>query len=221
MYSNADMVKELVFLVENNTDITDAEIRTFGRRAESLINQWLGNRYIVPIVPSDDSGYPTGTISTVATTTAITGVGTTFTSDTKAGDVIYVTDTDEAIRIGSVTDATNSVSDFNAVNTATGSTYFVIPAEVVTVSEYLTAHLLIITHFSEQAYNQQTNTWNSQFKTFAEPLLKQIEAGDYYNRTIKEQVIASTIRRQGEVFTGSLRTQVDSDSAVFYTKEFI
>ena len=65
----------------------------------------------------------TGTIATTATSTAVVGTNTLFTSELVAGDKIRVTSNNELLTVATVTDDTNIVLSAAASNTVASSAY--------------------------------------------------------------------------------------------------
>jgi hypothetical protein len=200
MYTNASLVRNLTPLLTTEAIATD-KIVEFIFQAESIINMGLAKRYATPIVRDN----LTGTISTTTNNATVTGSGTAFLTELLPGDVIQVGKTKEAIRVLSIASNTSLTgSSAGAVDYSTsGSNFFVIPREIVTVSTYYTAMLIILAHFSEQAYNQQTGQFVTQYNMIAEPLLKEIVAGDYLNTDLTEQTATKNAKRYITVNTSS------------------
>lgn len=221
MYTNAFSVRELTPLLNANKP-TDSEIRGFIKRAESIINQWIAKRYLTPIQKANNL---TGTISTIKASSdldviespynTITGSGTSFLSEVKALDMIYVVSTGEALKVLSVESDTSIICTSNACIDSTDSEFFIIPDTLVTCSEYMTAQLILISHFSEKAYNQETETFFRQFDMIAKSLIESLRNGSYFDNTLVTQSDTNTNARL--VYVGidnDVRSYVDNNLSI-------
>ena len=212
MYCNASLVRGLTPLLTTEA-ISDENIREFIYQAESILNNGLGKRYAVPISAKSNLS---GTIAITANSATVTGSNTSFLSEVYPGDIIQVNDTREALKVLSVASNTSLTASSNAVYTDASSSFFVIPRDIVTAAMYLTAMLIILTHFSEQAYNQDTATFNTQYSLIAKDLIESITKGDYLNTDIVKQVDSKNANRYITVTTsGDIRSFVnDSESLI-------
>jgi hypothetical protein len=228
MYCNANTVRELTPLLTTEA-ITDTKIRDFIRRAESKLNLHLGRRYVVPIVKNDNL---TGTISISAGSTTINGSGTDFSNEIAVGDYIYPLTTKEAMKVTAVGGTALTVSA-NAVNAVSSSSYFVLPPEIVTASEYLSAKLIVQTYFSEQGYNQETSTFDSVYNEVAMDIINSICGNsilerkpseirsDYFNTDLQTQSTGNNNARLVYINnTNAARQRVDEFSANLTSSDF-
>jgi hypothetical protein len=75
---------------------------------------------------------------------------------------------------------------------------------------YQTAMLIVLTHFSEQAYNQETGVFNTQYTMIAKNLIDVISRGEYLNTDLTEQVSTKSAARLVTVsISNDLRTYID------------
>lgn len=228
MYCNPTTVRELTPLLTTEA-ISDAQIINFINRAESKLNLHLGRRYQIPIAKNDNL---TGTVSVVQGTTTVTGSGTDFSSEVSVGDYIYIVSTKEALRVSETGGGALTVSS-NALNTASGSAFFVMPSEIVTASEYLSAKLIVQTHFSEQDYNQETQTFDQSYNDVAMDIINSICGNsipdrlpgdirsDYYNTDLVPQATGNNNARLVYVnTTNDARQIIDNISANIVSTHF-
>jgi len=218
MYCNPTMVRALTPLLTTEA-VTDSQILEFIFQAESILNLGLARRYSTPITAVTNL---TGTIATTASQTGITGTSTLFTTQVFPGDVIYCIDTREALKVSSITNATTIVASAAALYSESSSSFFVIPREIVTASMYHAAMLIILCHFSEQAYNQETGRFTTQYNAIAKDLITQISKGDYYNTSLTAQADSKNNARLAYINTTSdVRTFIDDSQDVFTDNTFI
>lgn len=228
MYCNASTVRELTPLMTTEC-ISDAKIRNFIVRAESKLNLHIGRRYQIPIVKNDNL---TGTISISSGNNTITGSGTDFINEIKVGDYIYPSSSNEAMRVETVT-ALNLTVSADAVNTVSSSSFFVLPPEIVTASEYLSAKLIVQTYFSEQDYNQETQTFDESYNAVAMDIINSICGNaildrkpgdirsDYYNTDLVPQATAKNNARLVYIGnTNTARTRVNEFSVNLTSGDF-
>lgn len=228
MNTNAYSVRQLTPLLASDKP-NDAEIRAFIKRAESSINIHLAKRYFVPVEKLVNLS---GTISTSKADedidpiespyNIVTGSGTKFLTELSVLDTIHVNKTKEALKIKSITSDTELIVESNACNTSTSSTFFVIPESLVTISEYLTAQLILITHFSEKAYNQETERFNKQFEYFAKDILNVIKNGQFLDSTLRLASDNESLARLGYVgINNDVRTYTDNNLAICQSLDFL
>jgi hypothetical protein len=210
--------------------ITDAQIETFIRRAESKLNLHLGRRYIMPVVKHDNLS---GTISISAGTDTVSGVGTDFINEVFIGDYIYPLTTREAMRISAIADAGTLTVSANAIQAVSSSAFFVLPSEIVTASEYLSAKLIVQTYFSEQDYNQETQTFDRIYNEVAMDIINSICGNsildrrpseirsDYFNTDLQMQATGNNNARLVYINnTNEARQRVDEFSVNLTSRDF-
>lgn len=218
MYCNPTLVRALTPLLTSEA-ISDTSILEFIYQAESILNLGLNRRYATPITKTDNL---TGTIATTAGQTGISGTSTLFTTEVFPGDIIYCIDTREALKVSSITNATTIVASAAALYTETSSSFFIMPREIVTASMYHAAMLIILSHFSEQAYNQETGRFNTQYDAIAKSLIMQISKGDYYNTDLTAQSESKNNARLPYINTsGDVRTFIDDSQDIYTDVSFI
>jgi hypothetical protein len=209
-YSNAFCIRELTPLLDS---ILDKRIMSFNRRAESIINPCFGNRYKIPVEKKQNL---TGTITTIDGNATITGVGTLFTTEVFPGEMIHVNKSKEALRILSIQSDTLLTVDHEEVTNSVGiksypgrplyavsaSTFFVIPDQIVTLSEYETARLLLMPTLADRARNRedQKRAFLDEYEMIAKPIMDKLREGLYYDSTLKSQIAANSTGRNVEVF---------------------
>lgn len=191
MYSNPGLVRKLTPLLTTEA-ISDSDILEFINQADSILNQALAKRYVVPVTAKISL---TGAIAITAGSATITGSGTAFLSELYPGDIICALDTREVFKVLSIASNTSLTVTSNALYSDASSTFFVMPREIVTASQYYSAMLIILTHFSEQAYNQETGAFNNQYALIAEKLIDSISSGDYLNVNLAKQSDSASAAR--------------------------
>lgn len=211
--SNAYMVRELTPLLIDNNNPTDTKIRSIIRDVDSKIGLWLATRYVNPIIPTS---YLTGTISISKDDKTLEGSGTTFTN-LLPGQSIQITGTGEVLRILTINSNTSITFDSEAVNAASGSTFWIIPDELVTASKYLSAHLIIMLYFSEKTINQDNvEKFDRRLEFFATDIIKRIETGDYLNTSLTEQIDSKNHARLLYSSTSNdIRTRINTNHDLF------
>lgn len=195
MYSNPSTVKEIVYLY-NTDSIPDIAFLGMINRAESVINSELRQKYIVPIEKLQNL---TGVISTTADDNQVVGVGTLFTTELKPYDYIRLNSNGECLRVLSIEDDLTFTASSNAIYTASNSSFIDIPASFSLMSEYLSSHLIMMTYFSEKAYNQETGRYNLQFWNIYKKTLDELKDGKGYLSELKPQIAEKTTARMIEV----------------------
>lgn len=233
MYSNASLVRDLTPLITTEV-LDDAGIRDFIISADAKLNLHLGRRYIVPVV-MEDQYLLSGTISMSANSTTITGTSTDFTDEVLVDDFIYPIKTREVMKVSNVSSTTVTVSA-DSINGFTGSTYFILPPEIVTASRYYAAKLIVQTHFSEKDYNQETSTFDKTYKAVAMGIVNTICANsvasmnkkpnlvpmsDYYNDKLKAQLTSRNNARLVYINnTNASRTRNDEHDVCLSSGDF-
>jgi hypothetical protein len=203
MYSNAYMCRELTPLLNDVADPSDSELRSLIRDSESKMNLWLASKYSIPVLPNS---YLTGTISVSKGDKMITGSGTSFTS-LLPGQVIQITSTGEVLRVEAIESDTLSTSDSEAVITFSGSTFWIVPDELVTASKYLATHLTIMLYFSEKTINQDNvEKFDNRLKYFADDIIKQLQKGEYLNTSLVAQVASKGRGRLPRIASNDFKT---------------
>jgi hypothetical protein len=206
MYSNPTLVRALTPLLTTEA-ISDTSILEFIYQAESILNLGLAKRYVTPI--TKDSNL-TGTIASTASNSTITGTSTLFLTEVFPGDILYCIDKREAYKVSSIASNTSLTISTNALYTESSSSFFVLPREMVTASMYQAAMLIVLTHFSEQAYNQETGVFNTQYTMIAKNLIDVISRGEYLNTDLTEQVSTKSAARLVTVsISNDLREYID------------
>lgn len=190
-YTYPDSVKDLTPLFKA---LAASTVNRFIQRAESKINRRLGGKYAIPLQKLPGN-YLTGTISVGSGSASVTGVGTLFTQQVVEGDMLYVIDSREPIRIKLIDSDTTLTLEHNAQRTATNSSFWDIPESIATATEYLAASLLIRREFSKQAYNQETEKWSGEYERIAKEEIDGFLMGNYYDTSLVAQTAAKTAAR--------------------------
>ena len=218
--SNAFMCREIApGLLDDNNDPTDSKIRNRIRDAESKIFMWLANRYATPLLPNT---YLTGTITVYKGSSNITGTSTTFT-DLQIGQTIQIVSTGEALQIETIENDTLITCNSEVVSDASGSTFWVIPDELVTASKYLATHLTIMLHFPEKTLKQDNvEKFDRRMEYFAGDILKKLSSGDYFNSDLIPTIATEGRGRLfGTVIDQVVRTRINNNHTFINSDEFI
>jgi hypothetical protein len=183
-YTYPESVRELTPLFKA---MTPEIIQSFIFRAEAKINRRLGGKYAIPL-RKQVGYYSTGLVSITANSTTLSGVSTEFTSEIVEGQMLYLVGSREAVKVQSITDDDTIVLFHAVTRTATSSSFWVIPDEITTASEYLTASMLIEKEFSRQAYNQEgVKSFRNQYELLAKEEIDGLLLGNYYNDELVAQ----------------------------------
>lgn len=220
MYSAISFIRELSPLLVDSSNPSDNDIWKFIRRAESVkINAWLGERYKVPLVPTS---YLTGTITVNADSKIVTGSSTTFTSDLNVFDVVQIASSGEVVRVASIESNTQFTATSEIVTSASASSFWIMPDEIVTASEFITAYMLIDFYFAEQASNQdEVEKYIDRMLKFAGDIIDQLKNGDYINDDLTS---ATDAERVGEISysdTSDFRELIEDNDELFIDSTFI
>lgn len=196
-YTYPESVRELTPLFKA---LTPEIIQSFIFRAESKINRRLGGKYAIPL-RKQVGYYSTGQVSITTATNTLVGVSTEFTTEIVEGQMLYLVGSREAVKVQSITDNLNIVLFHDVVRTATASSFWVIPDELVVASEYLTASLLIEKEFSRQGYNQEgVKSFRNQYELLAKEEIDGLLVGNYYNSELVAQTGSKNEARAIRVF---------------------
>tara|TARA_Y100000310_G_scaffold90528_2_gene87816 strand:- start:11525 stop:12226 length:702 start_codon:yes stop_codon:yes gene_type:complete len=230
LYHNAAMVRELTPLLVAS-EISDAEINKFGNHFETRLNNLIGRRYKVPVLGSaiaidSDSfrtGYKaTGTVSTTQCNTTITGISTLFSTELFEDDVVRIGIYGEAFKIANVGGATTFTGNSAALNTKSTQTLYLIPQEIGMVCAYYTAEAVLMTHFSEQAFNQDTDLFQKQLEAFAKPVYDSLINGDLFFSGLTAQTTANNNARKVYINNSNdIRTMIDDADEILVGSDFI
>lgn len=223
LYTSVNEVKKVsVFL--KDAAVSDEDIESFIIDAQSYIHQLIAKRYVIPLQPILK---PSGTISTTINSNIIIGTDTKFTTDLiYPNQHLYIKNSDTLVIIDSiVSDTELTIKDFTFVyktnNTITtsvkkvidkdviNSPYYLIPEEIATATKYLAAKLLLMSQFSDKAYNQDTFPFYEMYQQFADRIIKQMESGNYYNALLLEQTLINNSARLVGISLDPFRCSVD------------
>jgi hypothetical protein len=183
-YTYPESVRELTPLFKA---MTPEIIQSFIFRAEAKINRRLGGKYAIPL-RKQVGYYSTGLVSITGGTNSLVGVSSEFTTELIEGQMLYLVGSREAVKVQSITNDLNIVLSHDVTRTATSSSFWVIPDELVIASEYLTASLLIEKEFSRQSYNQEgIKSYRNQYELLAKEEIDGLLMGNYYNSELVAQ----------------------------------
>lgn len=194
MYSNPTILRDLAPLLRQS--LTNSSVKTLLEKdlllkiisADSKIDKFLSSTYKIPIQPKT-AFFCTGTISTTKPAdpdiepidnpyNLIVGVGTSFLTELKFGDIIQVFSTKEALQVIEIIDDENIIVSSNSNFTSNNSTFFIIPAAIADISGYLAVKKLLMSHFSEQAYSQETIPMFKEYEKEIKPVLDDLISGN-------------------------------------------
>lgn len=220
MFSNTSFLRELSPLLVDSTNPTDLLATKFIRKGEaSKINVWLGGRYAIPIQPKV---FLDGTITVIADSNVVTGSSTTFTDDLCVNDTIQITSTKEVLRVLSIDSNTSFIATSEAVTSKAASTYWVVPDEIVTASEFISAYLLIDFYFAEQASNQEeVEKYIARFDKFVGDIIEQMSKGDYINPDLEEATSSQQSMLPSYSDSSDLRTLIENNDTLFISEAFV
>lgn len=225
LYTSVNEVKKVsVFL--KDAAVSDEDIESFIIDAQSYIHQLVAKRYVIPLQPILK---PSGTISTTINSNIIIGADTKFTTDLiYPNQHLYIKNSDTLVIIDSiVSDTELTIKDFtfvyktNNVTTTSvkkvidkdviNSPYYLIPEEIATATKYLAAKLLLMSQFSDKAYNQDTFPFYEMYQQFADKIIKQMESGNYFNALLLEQTILNNSARLISYSINDFRKPLDKN----------
>ena len=222
MYSNASFIRELSPLLVNADNPTDLIIHRYIRKAESgKIDIWLGSKYAIPLTPKV---FLDGTISVISGSATVIGITTTFTDDLQINDTVQIASTKEVLRVLSISSNTEFEATSDAITTKSGSSFWIIPDEIVTCSEFITAWMLIeFYNYIEQAGNQEeVNKYADRMLLVAGNIIKQLEDGSYLNTDLTAAPEASAAARLPSYNdTSDLRELIENNDTLFINSEFL
>ncbi len=212
MYTNPYCVRQLTKLLEQS-DILDKKILANIKKAESIINPMIASRYMIPIEKRQNL---TGTISTVVNNERITGIGTLFTQEVKAMDMIRVNSSGEALRVDRIESDTSLIVEYEEVTNAeestvysgkplynsTDSSFIVIPSELSTATEYEAARLILLNTTADRSRNRENGKYSflDEYEIIAKPIIDNLKEGLYYDSSLKSQLAQNSTGRNVEVF---------------------
>jgi hypothetical protein len=211
MYTNPRSVRQLVSLFQstgntiNLRNITDGIIRNAINQSDSKVNSLLASRYIVTIEVIDEFKL-TGTVTTTPASTDDDPIDGTNNTEVFPNDMVYIMGTREALKVKSVTDDTNLITDSNSIYQATDSKFFIIPQSIVTVSEWYAAQILLLAYKSDISYQQEVMPLFNEYSKIVKPIIDELTNGRFYNTELKPQASAKTLSRFVKI------TQNTSDS---------
>jgi hypothetical protein len=229
LYTNAKLIRDLTPLL-TQSEISDSEINRFANHFEVRFNNLIGRRYKVPVIgnaidfDSDGSrfGYKvTGTIATTQDNTTITGTSTIFNTQLFENDIIRVGIHGECFQISSINSDTSLSTNNGALNTKSGQDLYLIPPEISMVSSYYSAQAIIMEHFSEQAFNQQTESFQKNLEMFAKPSYDSLINGDLFLSQLKLQTTANNNARLVYVNSSNdRRVMIDAADTILTRPDF-
>lgn len=210
-YTYSEAVRELTPLFEN---IPNAILNRFVRTAAAKIDRRLGGKYQIPITKK--SGYfNTGTVSISKNSNVLSGSSTEFLTESGSanalveGDYILI-NSRAVVRIEEVLSETTATLSHNADVSISGGTFFIVPDSLVLANEYLAAKLIIIKEFSQQAYNQETEKFSSNYGAIAEEEITGFLTGNYYDSTLEPQASDKTAARIVSMVSNDTRTNAEN-----------
>jgi hypothetical protein len=221
MLSNPFLVRELIPQITVDRDNpTNQNIINRIRDVDSKISLWLSPKYKNnPIQPND---YLTGTITVNKDSGAINGTSTTFAS-LQPGQVIQIVSTGEVLQIDQINSDTLITSNSNAFYDATGSSFWVVPDELVTASKWMTGHVITMLYFSEKTLNQDNvEKFDTRMQNFAGDIIKELKSGLYLNTDLMAQSSDKAPGRLIYINTDNdIRERVDSNLDIINSSSFI
>lgn len=198
MLSNEYMIRDLApDLLNDFNKPTNKRIRNRILEADSKIYLWLASRYAAPPKPSK---YLDGLITIDKSSKIIEGIGTSF-SSLLPGNFIQVVKTAEVLQIDTIEDDLLINSETEAFYSCENSEFWILPDELVTVSKYLSAHLVIMLEFPEKTLKQDNvEKFDRRMEFFAGDLIKKLENGDYLNTDLLLQSASKNRASQIKIF---------------------